>query len=497
MIADQFLIYALLLLPFVASALTLLLQQARALLATICTTAFLSLGLNIYLTALALNHGPIFDESHWLFIDALSAAHLLLMNTIFLLSSCFARGYFHHELQHGHLALKDLRSFCALWLGALASMTLVLVSHNLGIMWVGMEATTLLTAFLICISRKPASLEAMWKYLLICSVGVAFAFIGTLFVAAAAGSIHLDSTQILLWSVLRDHAASIDPKLIKIGFIFLLIGYGTKAGLAPMHSWLPDAHSQAPAPVSALFSGFMLNAALYCLMRYVPIVEMATGYQGWGSRLLIVLGLVSILVAAAFIIFQQDLKRLLAYCSVEHMGIIILGLGLGGAGIFAALFHTLNHSLSKTTAFFAAGRIGQQYDTQDMEKMRCVIKHSPVWGVGLLASMLALIGVAPFALFMSELQIIKSAIDGRAIVSLILLLLGSGIVFVGVLRRTINVAWGEDEHSANIAAPSTKIFLDGLIAYLPLGVLLVLGLWMPTPLRILLEQSAAIIGGRP
>jgi hydrogenase-4 component F len=192
----------------------------------------------------------------------------------------------------------------------------------------------------------------MWKYLLICSVGVGLAFMGTLVVAASATSLNVSAFDALLWTTLRDNASSLDPKALQLGFIFIVVGYGTKAGLAPMHNWLPDAHSQAPGPVSALFSGFMLNAALYCVMRYIPLVEGACGNSRWGLDLLVGFGLLSILVAAAFILFQRDVKRLLAYHSVEHMGIITLGLGLGGLGTFAALFHTLNHSLCKTGAFF-------------------------------------------------------------------------------------------------------------------------------------------------
>jgi hydrogenase-4 component F len=278
--------------------------------------------------------------------------------------------------------------------------------------------------------------------------------------------------------------------LLKAGFLCLLVGYGTKAGLAPMHNWLPDAHSQAPAPVSAIFSGFMLSAALYCILRYIPIVEATAGLAGWGLQLLVLFGIVSILVAAAFIVFQHDIKRLLAYSSVEHLGIIALGLGLGGFGTFAALFHTLNHSIAKSLAFFAAGRLGQTYGTHNITRMSGSLRSAPVWGAGLFGSLLILIGVAPFAIFMSEFQVLKAAVDRRATLSLILFLAGAGIIFVGVLRNGIAMAWGEP---SPVSEPERAGKIEVLLVLAPLAVLLVLGLWMPEPLAHFLKQAASIL----
>jgi len=227
-----------------------------------------------------------------------------------------------------------------------------------------MEATTLLTAFLICTHVSPSSLEATWKYLIMCSVGVAFAFIGTLLVAASAGGRIWPHWTSCFGRVCGEAAGSLDPKLLKTGFIFLLVGYGTKAGLAPMHNWLPDAHSQAPAPVSAVFSGFLLNTALYCILRYVPLVEAATGGSRWALGLLTGFGILSVLVAAAFIIFQHDAKRACwPTTASSHMGIIALGVGLGGFGTFAAMFHVLKPLSVQVAGFFSAGRLGQMFGT--------------------------------------------------------------------------------------------------------------------------------------
>jgi len=481
----------LILLPVLGGTVCMALPSPRAILAAACTTVCASALVALAVAVRVFAGGPAFAVSGWFYVDALSAYHLCVMMMVFVASSVYAWGYFLAETDAGHVRRRGIRQFAGLWCGALAAMTLVLISNNLGIMWVGIEATTLLTAFLICIPVRPASLEAMWKYLIICSIGVAFAFLGTLMVAASANGLHLNPFDTLLWTRLRQSAGALNPMLLKTGFLCLLVGYGTKAGLAPMHSWLPDAHSQAPAPVSAIFSGFMLNAALYCVLRYVPIVETTTGNTGWSLQLLTLFGLVSIIVAAAFIIFQHDVKRLLAYHSVEHIGIITLGFGLGGLGIFAALFHTLNHSICKTLSFFAAGRLGQTYGTHDMQKMSGSLRSAPVWGAGLFGSILVLIGVAPFAMFMSEFQILKAAVDGRAILALVLFLAGGSVVFVGALGHAIAMAWGRPSPVVEAErAGAVEMFL----AFAPLAVLLVLGLWMPAPLLRILEKAAGVLG---
>src|SRR5262249_22530031 len=275
------------------------------------------------------------------------------------------------------LARITARRFGALWLGAEAAMLLVLISDNLGVMWVGMEATTLLTAFLISLHPSGLSLEAMWKYLIICSIGIAFAFMGTLLAAAAIRS-GSAAAEALFWTRFAAADTTLDPTLMKFAFLFVLVGYGTKAGLAPIHSWLPDAHSQAPAPVSAMFSGFLLNTALYCIMRFVPPAQHALG-SGFASGLLVGFGMLSIMVAAGCIGFHRAAKRLLAYHSVEHMGIIALGYGLGPLGAFAALFHTLNHSVCKSLAFFAIGRLGQRFGSHDMHRIAGGLRADRLW----------------------------------------------------------------------------------------------------------------------
>lgn len=485
-------LWLLALLPAFFAALSLAMPSARAALAAVAWGVPPIAALAAWAVLKVFSSGPLLSADGWLHLDALSAYHLAVMMAVFVLSSLYAVPYFRHEPEQHVLKRKSARRFAALWYGALGAMTLVLLSNNLGVMWVGVEATTLLTAFLICMHVSPVSLEATWKYLIVCSVGVAFAFMGVLLVAASVGQVSADP-HLLHWTRMRQVAGTLNPRLLKMAFIFLLVGYGTKAGLAPMHSWLPDAHSQAPAPVSAIFSGFMLNMALYCIMRYVPLVEAATGGPAWASNLLVIFGLVSIMIAAVFILAQHDLKRFLAYCSVEHLGIIALGLGLGPLGAFAALFHTLNHSVCKALGFFSAGRVGQIYGTHDMRQIRASLKASPLWGTGLFGSILALIGVAPFAVFMSELLTLKAAVESGRYVAMAVFLLGAATVFVGALRHAMEMAWGG---KAEIAGPAERpSVLERLVVVVPLLLILILGLWMPPAFRRMLQAASAVLSG--
>lgn len=491
---DLLLIGGLLAAPALAVGACLVVPRPRAVLAAAAAGAGVFALLAFATAFTVFTRSPLRAAGGWFYVDALSAWHLVVMALVFGLSALFSFAYFADELQNGHLSLRSARQYGGLWAGAMVAMALVLVSNNLAVMWIGIEATTLLTAFLICVHVTPTSLEAMWKYLLVCSVGVAFAFLGTLF-TGAAGSKVLHGADTLLWTELSGSATRLDPNAMKAAFLFLLVGYGTKAGLAPMHSWLPDAHSQAPAPVSAIFSGFMLNAALYCVLRYLPLVEAATGNSGWAHGLLVGFGVLSVLIASGFIVLQKDVKRLLAYSSVEHVGAMTLGFGLGGLGTVAALFHMLNHSLGKSLAFFSAGRIGQQYGTHEMAKLAGSARASPVWGATLLGALLALLGAAPFGPFMSEFQIFKAAVAGEAWWPLGLFLAGLAIAFVGAMRHALAMAWGEPVGDVH---PPPVSRLEAVLAWTPLALLLLLGLWLPPPVQEVLQRAAAVVsGGRP
>jgi hydrogenase-4 component F len=486
-------IFALLLVAVLGASLCLLVPRPRYVLRLIVVASAIEMALAAGVWVSVLRDGSITAADDWFYVDAFSAFHVIVLALVFLLSSAFAGVYFASETGEHAFTLRVARRFGALWLGSLSAMMLVLVSNNLGIMWVGMEATTLLSAFLISLHPTRLSLEAMWKYLMICSIGIAFALIGTMLAAASVqsgGGVH---AQALFWTHLASADAHLDPTLMKFAFIFILVGYGTKTGLAPIHSWLPDAHSQAPTPVSAMFSGFLLNTALYCIMRFVPPVQHALG-GNFVDGLLIFFGTLSILVAAGFIVFQRDAKRLLAYHSVEHLGIITLGFGLGPLGTFAALFHTLNHSVCKSLAFFAVGRLGQQFGSHDMHVLSGALRADRLWGIALLGSVLALIGVAPFSIFMSEYQLLRAAAGASAWLVLILFLAASSVVFVSALRHLIDMAYGTPTPDV----PATR---DGKGAYVivtsGLGLLLFLGLWMPLWFSGAIVSAAAVLGARP
>ena len=486
-------IVALLALSILGSLVCLALRRPRHVLMTVVgvSAAQMLLACNIW-AAVVSGHGFVSAAGQWLYVDAFSAFHMVVLALVFVLSSAFAAVYFGHEAEDVFTAAVASR-FGTLWLGAQGAMLLVLESNNLGIMWVGMEATTLLTAFLISLHPSGLSLEAMWKYLIICSIGIAFAFMGTLLAAASIQSDGATASDALFWTNLASTRAHLDPTLMKFAFVFVLVGYGTKAGLAPIHSWLPDAHSQAPAPVSAMFSGFLLNTALYCIMRFVPPVQHALGQQ-FPSELLIVFGTLSIMVAAGFIVFQKDAKRLLAYHSVEHMGIITLGYALGPIGSFAALFHTLNHSVCKALAFFAVGRLGQRFGSHDMHAIAGALRADRLWGSALVVSVLALIGVAPFSIFMSEYQLLRAVIGAGAWLTLVVFLAGGGIVFIAALRHLIDMAFGtagEHDRGARDGAFAAPIVVVAT------ALLLLLGIWMPLPLSDAISSAAAVLAGQP
>ncbi len=503
-------LWALILMPVLLGVASLGLPTTRAVLrfGLVGTLGWAGLALSVgWFVAGADASRPQFAAGRWLMLDALSALHLMVMALVYALSAAYAQAYLGHLLTQGHLGPRQMRRYHGLWFGSLAAMALVLLANNLGVMWVGIEATTLLTAFLICTEASPASLEAMWKYLLVCSVGVALAFVGTLLVVASAAppggltataggaaTSPLTGTGAMLWTNLHAAAAGLDPVLLKAGFALIVVGYGTKAGLAPMHNWLPDAHSQAPAPVSAVFSGFLLNSALYCILRYLPIVEAGTGSHGWGRGMLLVFGLLSLAVAAVFAMTQTDVKRLLAYCSVEHLGIIAVGVGLGGIGVFAGLLHVIGHSLAKTVSFGCAGRAGQLRGSHDLRQLGGIAATAPVWGVGLVASVLALGGLAPFSLFISEFMVVRAAAAAGAWWVAAIFLGGVGVVFIAMLRSAMGLAWGP---RGEVGLDAGWRWQDATIVFVPLLALLMLGVWLPPAARQFIEGAALLVAARP
>jgi hydrogenase-4 component F len=444
----------------------------------------------------------------WMAIDAVSLLFLSITSVLFLAAAVYAIGYLARQSGAGnrHDQDEDLpfvnfseAVFAACLLFFLATMTLVAVSRHLGLMWVGVEATTLASAPLIYFHRHHRSLEATWKYLLICSVGIALALLGNFFVAVAARS-GGGATVRLTIDDLVAHARSLNPLWLQAAFLFFLVGYGTKMGLAPLHTWLPDAHSEAPSVVSALLSGALLNCAFLTILRVHSLLS-AAGLALFSCDLLVLFGLISMAVAAVFILGQADFKRMLAYSSVEHMGILSLGIGLGGAATFGALLHTVNHSLTKAMLFLAAGNILALYRTKSTTRVRGVLRRLPVTGVLWLAGFLAIAGSPPFGPFLSELTILKGALDaGRPAIAVAYLLI-LAVVFIGMATIFLRMAYGtpalslaaSDKHLAESRSPREPLWSVAPLAALGL-VVLTLGVYLPPRLADLLHQAAAVLG---
>src|SRR6059036_387993 len=336
--------------------------------------------------------------------DALSAFMIGIVTFVGAVAGLYAVAYMRLEFDDNHLS--QVRLFYALFQLFIFTMLLAVATDNLGLMWVAIEGTTLATVFLVNLHDNHTGLEAAYKYLIISSVGIALAFMGTVVIYYAA------STQIgeigLSWTSLIGIAPGLDPNIVKLAFVFILIGYGTKAGLAPMHTWLPDAHSEAPAPISALMSGVLLNVGLYALMRFKAVTDITAG-PAFSSRWLMRFGLLSVGLAAAFLLSQRNYKRMLAYSSVEHTGIIALALGFGGYwGMLGALFHMVNHALGKSMLFLLSGSILLKYRTTEIAGVRGLLRAAPRTGFWFLCGILALIGLPPFGLFISEFIIFRA-----------------------------------------------------------------------------------------
>jgi hydrogenase-4 component F len=420
----------------------------------------------------------------WLTFDALGGLVLTLVSVVFLAVSVYSAAYLRREAPRGG------RAFEGCLLGFLASASVVCLTENFGVMWVAMEATTLATAPLIYDPHDRHSIEAVWKYLLICSVGIALALLGTFLLAVAQGAaVH---TPDLLRSTLLAGPA-LHPLWFKAAFIFLFVGYGTKAGLVPMHTWLPDAHGEAPSPISALLSGALLNLAFLAILRVVQ-VGYASGQQRLLAPVLIGFGLASVLVATALLLRQRNYKRMLAYSSIEHMGILAVGCGLGHAATYGALLHLLGSSLCKALLFLTAGNVLIEYRSKRISDVTGLLKRLPVSATFCLVGILALTGAPPFPMFFSELAILRGALQaGQPWVAAAMVLLQI-VAFVGLGVRAIAMAQGEPEPRGENAGESTWLVAPPaalLLAALGLGV----GLCFVPGIQSLLQSAAGTLGG--
>jgi hydrogenase-4 component F len=423
-----------------------------------------------------------------LYVDALSALLIAVITGIGFLAALYSVGYLAHDVAHGKVPPDQIGWYYLGYHVFIWTMLATVVVNNLGLLWVAIEATTLVSALLVGFYRSRAALEAAWKYLILCTVGITFALFGVLLTYYAALQVLGDDAG-LTWTTLLAQASQLDPGLMRLAFVFALVGFGTKAGLAPLHTWLPDAHSQAPSPVSAVLSGVLLNCGIYSVLRFYLIAVGAVGPE-FAAKLLVGFGLLSVVVAVPFILVQRDLKRLLAYSSVEHVGLIVTAIGLGGPlGLYAGLLHLVNHALAKALLFFVAGNLVQRYGTTQMARIHSALQAMPLTGSLLLLGVFAITGVPPLAPFASEFGIIGAGfVEGHVGVGIVLVV-ALTIVFTGLFAHTQGMALGH-AHQPLAALPSGPLRVAALT--LPAVGLLLFGLYVPPPVTRLIEQATAI-----
>ena len=439
------------------------------------------------LTARVILGGPLVIGNEQFFIDAFNVFLVALTSFVGFTTALFSRPYMRIETDRGHLSPGRLRLYHSMYQLFMFTMLLALTTNNMGILWVALEAATLSTVLLVSLYRTAASLEAAWKYFILCGVGIAQALFGTILLYFAAERVLGASGGALLWTHLDAVKGQLEPTVLAIAFVFLLVGYGTKVGLVPLHNWLPDAHAEGPTPVSAVLSGLLLNVALYAVVR-CKILVVGALHSDLPGRMLMGFGLLSVLVAAFFLWRQRDVKRLFAYSSIEHMGIITFAFGMGGpVANFAALLHMTVHSLTKSAIFFAVGHATQKAGTQNMEDIRGLLLRSPTIGWGLMLGTLAILGMPPFGVFASEFLILTTAMREQPWATPILLL-ALGVAFGAIFRRVQPMVFGEP-HAHRL--PHSPALLP-VFAHLLL--VLMLGLYIPGQLAAWYRLAAGLIG---
>ncbi len=495
--ASSMLILSLLITPAAGGLLVAMLRNKRVIEIVTVVTASLILAQALALISEVISEKQISAFGDLFHLDSFGAIILLPIAGVGFISSLYSVNYMGRQYEHGLVDDKHIHRYYQGFNIFLLTMLLVPVSNNMGVMWVAIEATTLVSVLLIMLYTKESAIEAAWKYLIIATVGLSFALFGTVFFYYAnvtASSQVEGSDSAINWTDMVVHAKLFDPNIVKIAFIFILVGFGTKAGLAPMHTWLPDAHSEAPTPVSALLSGVLLNCSVYSILRFHIISSGAIG-QEFSSQVLVILGVVSVGIAAASIYFQKDMKRMLAYSSVEHMGIISLAMGFGGfIGIYGALLHIINHSIAKPLMFFASGTISQRYETKAMSDIKGIIKIMPVTGVLFLIGGLAIVGMPPFNIFVSEFLILSSGFGSGQFIASALVIAFFVVIFAGFMRHLIRMVFGQPKLSGRGSAlpqggDAMRKDDMGLFAVIPMIVLaalaIILGLYIPQPLQTL------------
>ncbi|MFA6313834.1 MAG: hydrogenase 4 subunit F [Sterolibacterium sp.] len=441
----------------------------------------------IALTSRIIDGGPerFYDEQF--FIDPFNVFLVALTAFVGFTTSLFSRPYMRIEHDHGRLTSARLRLYHSMFQLFMFTMLLALTTNNMGILWVAMEAATLTTVLLVSLYRTSASLEAAWKYFILCGVGIAQALFGTILLYFAAEKLLGHEGGALLWTHLDAVKGQLEPTVMSLAFVFLLVGYGTKVGLVPLHNWLPDAHAEGPTPVSAVLSGLLLNVALYAVVRCKVLTDGAL-HSTLAGTLMMGFGLLSVVVAAFFLSRQKDIKRMFAYSSVEHMGIVTFAFGMGGpVASFGGLLHMTVHSLTKSAIFFAVGHATQKSGTQLMEHIRGLLKISPTIGWGLMLGTLAILGMPPFGVFASEFLILTTAMRQQPWATPFLLV-ALGVAFASIFGKVQPMVFGE---SSLRTLPHKPAMLP---VFVHLALVLMLGLWIPPYLADWYRQAARFIG---
>jgi hydrogenase-4 component F len=452
-------------------------------------TAFsiLTFGAAAALVAQVIAQGPVSALEEQFFVDSLNVFLVALTAFVAMTTSVFSRPYMRIERAHGRVSEAGMRLFHSMYQLFSFTMLLVLTTNNLGVMWVAMEAATLTTVLLVALYRTHASLEAAWKYFILCGVGIAQALFGTILVYFAAERILGAGVTSLLWTHLDAVKSQLEPTVVSIAFVFLLVGYGTKVGLVPLHNWLPDAHAEGPTPISAVLSGLLLNVALYALIRFKVITDAALE-RPFAGALLMGFGLLSVVVAAFFLSRQRDIKRMFAYSSIEHMGLITFAFGMGGpVASFAGLLHMTVHSLTKSAIFFTVGHAAQKSGTQLIENIRGLVVVSPAIGWGLMLGTAAILGMPPFGVFASEFLILTTAITHQPWAAPILLV-SLGVSFAAIFGKVQGMVFGAPTAARLPHRPAL------VPVFTHLALVLLLGLYVPPYLADWYRRAAQLIG---
>jgi hydrogenase-4 component F len=423
----------------------------------------------------------------YLLIDDLNIVFIVLNSVVAFTTSVFSASYIGHELETGRLTPTYLRFYHAMYQIMMFGMNLAFVSNNIGLMWVAVELATLTTVLMVGIYRTHEALEAAWKYFILGSVGIAFALFGTILVYMAARPVVGEGQDAMVWTLLIQRAAAFDPALLNVAFVFLLLGYGTKVGLAPLHAWLPDAHAEGPTPISAVLSGLLLNVALYAVLRF-KILLAASPQAIAPGPLMVTMGLVSLIFAAFMLYRRRDIKRMFAYSSIEHMGIIVFAFGMGGAlANFAGLLHMVMHSLTKSAIFYAVGHIAQVKGTQKIADIRGLTESHPGLGWGLVIGVIAISGLPPLGIFMSEFLVVSSTFARQPLLA-IPLVFGLLVAFGALLLRLGGLAFGPPHGSD---APARASYLP---MYAHFALVLAAGIYLPPELVTWFQHVAQLLG---